>query len=78
VVYLDPMYPAWNKTALGTKEVSILRRIVGHDEDAAELLSVARRHVVLKRMQHAPPLSPQPTRVYEGNTTRYDVYVRGM
>lgn len=79
VVYLDPMYPARGKTALGRKEMGILRRIVGHDEDAAELLSVARtvarRHVVVKRMQHAPPLAPRPTRVYRGNTTRYDVYV---
>ena len=81
VVYLDPMYPARSKSALGRKEMDILRRIVGHDEDAEELLSiartVARRHVVVKRMHHAPPLAPQPTRAYEGKTTRYDVYVRG-
>jgi 16S rRNA (guanine1516-N2)-methyltransferase len=81
VVYLDPMYPTRGKSALGRKEMAVLRRIVGHDEDAGELLaiarSVARRHVVVKRMRHAPPLAPQPTRVYRGNTTRYDVYARG-
>ncbi len=59
--------------------MGILRRIVGHDEDAGELLdtarAVARRHVVVKRMRHAPPLAPGPTRVYKGKTTRYDVYV---
>jgi 16S rRNA (guanine1516-N2)-methyltransferase len=82
VVYLDPMYPARSKSALGRKEMSVLRRIVGHDEDAGELLqvarTVARRHVVVKRMRHAPPLAPGPTRVCKGKTTRYDVYVRGM
>jgi 16S rRNA (guanine1516-N2)-methyltransferase len=82
VVYLDPMYPPRNKSALGRKEMAILRRIVGHDHDAGELLTtaraVARRHVVVKRMRHAPPLGPHPIRVYEGTTTRYDVYARGM
>jgi 16S rRNA (guanine1516-N2)-methyltransferase len=81
VVYLDPMYPPRTKAALGRKEMRVLRRIVGHDEDAGELLAVARtvarRHVVVKRMRHAPPLAPQPTRVYRGNTTRYDVYATG-
>ena len=81
VIYLDPMYPARRKFALGRKEMSVLRRVVGHDEDAGELLavarSVARRHVVVKRMQHAPPLAPAPTRVYRGKTTRYDVYAGG-
>jgi 16S rRNA (guanine1516-N2)-methyltransferase len=82
VVYLDPMYPARSKSALGRKEMAILRRVVGHDEDAAELLEVARtvvrRHVVVKRMHHAPPLALQPTRVYTGKTTRYDVYARRL
>ena len=81
VVYLDPMYPARRKTALGRKEMSVLRRVVGNDEDAGELLdvarSVARRHVVVKRMRLAPVLAPGPTRVYEGKTTRYDVYAGG-
>jgi 16S rRNA (guanine1516-N2)-methyltransferase len=76
------MYPARSKPALGRKEMAILRRVVGHDEDAAELLeiarTVARRHVVVKRMHHAPLLAPQPTRVYTGKTTRYDVYARRM
>jgi 16S rRNA (guanine1516-N2)-methyltransferase len=81
VIYLDPMYPQRSKSALGRKEMGVLRRVVGHDEDAGELLgiarTVARRHVVVKRMHHAPPLAPGPTRVYKGKTTRYDVYVRG-
>jgi 16S rRNA (guanine1516-N2)-methyltransferase len=79
VVYLDPMYPARKKFALGKKEMAVLRRIVGPDEDAGELLdtarTVARRHVVVKRPRLASPLSPQPTRVYRGKTTRYDVYL---
>lgn len=78
VVYLDPMYPERRKAALGRKELSVLRRVVGDDDDAAELLDVARnaaqRHVVVKRMRLAPELALHPTRVYVGKTTRYDVY----
>lgn len=78
VVYLDPMYPARRKAALGRKEMSVLRRVVGDDEDAGELLDlarrVARRHVVVKRMRLAPELGPGRMRVYAGKTTRYDVY----
>ena len=54
---------------------------VSDDDDAAELLAVARRvarrHVVVKRMLRAPELAPRPTRVYTGQTTRYDVYAAG-
>lgn len=78
VVYLDPMFPPKKKSALVKKEMRILRQVVGDDEDAAELLdiarSVARRHVLVKRMRLAPPLAPNPTRDYRDKTTRYDVY----
>lgn len=78
VIYLDPMFPPKKKSALVKKEMRILRQVVGDDVDAAELLDVARgvarRHVVVKRMRHAPPLAPNPTRDYGDKTTRYDVY----
>jgi 16S rRNA (guanine1516-N2)-methyltransferase len=78
VVYLDPMFPPRTKSAMVKKEAIVLRAVVGGDEDAAELLeaarAVARRHVVVKRMRHAPPIAPGVARTYEGKTTRYDVY----
>ncbi len=78
VVYLDPMFPPKKKSALVKKEMRILRRIVGDDEDAGELFAIARgiarRRVVVKRMRQAPELAPHPTRVYESKTIRYDVY----
>ena len=78
VVYLDPMFPPRKKSAEVKKEMRVLRRVVGDDPDAAELFEaarrVARRHVVVKRMKLAPPLAPEPTRTYTGESTRYDLY----
>lgn len=78
VIYLDPMFPPKKKSALVKKEMRILRRVVGDDPDSGELFEVARkvarRHVVVKRMRLAPTLAPDPTRSYEGKSTRYDVY----
>ena len=79
VVYLDPMFPARRKSsALARKHVRLLRRLVGDDPDAAELLAVARRHarqrVVVKRADDAEPLAPDPAMTYAGKLVRYDVY----
>ncbi len=80
VVYVDPMFPPKKKSALVKKEMRVLRRLVGDDPDAGELLDVARsvagRRVVVKRMIHAPPIAPEPSRSYRGKTARYDVYER--
>ena len=80
VVYIDPMFPPKKKSALVKKEMRVLRRVVGDDPDAGELLDVARsvtsRRVVVKRMIHASPIAPAPSRSYRGKTTRYDVYER--
>ena len=79
VVYLDPMYPPSGKSALPKKEMRILRRLVGDDADAGNLLGVARRvardRVVVKRTPRAPPLAPGPTVSYRGKLARYDVYL---
>lgn len=78
VVYLDPMFPPRAKSAKVKKESIALRDVVGSDEDSAGLLeaarAIARRHVVVKRMLHAPPIAPGVTRSYEGKSTRFDVY----
>ncbi len=78
VVYLDPMFPHRSKSALVKKEMRVLRSIVGDDDDAVDLLplarQVARNRVVVKRMKHAPDLAPNPMICFRGKTTRYDVY----
>ena len=80
VVYLDPMYPPRKKaSALAKKQMRILRLLAGDDEDAGELLDlarqVARRRVVVKRQRHAPPLARDRVVAHGGKTTRYDVYL---
>ncbi|MFH0983335.1 MAG: class I SAM-dependent methyltransferase [Planctomycetota bacterium] len=79
VVYLDPMFPPRKKAALPKKEMRILRRLVGDDPDAGELLEVARRvargRVVVKRTLRTPPLAPGVALSYKGKIARYDVYL---
>jgi 16S rRNA (guanine1516-N2)-methyltransferase len=79
-VYLDPMFPPKRRrSAAVRKELRLLRAVAGEDEDAAELFAVAlataRRRVVVKRPDDAPPLAPRPAVSYEGNLVRYDVYL---
>lgn len=78
VVYLDPMFPPGRKTA-ERKPLRVLRRLVGDDTDAGELLAtalrVAKQRVVVKRPIRADPLGSKPTTTHCGKATRYDVYV---
>src|SRR5690606_6881060 len=76
VVYLDPMYPQRRKQALVKKEMRLLRRLVGDDGDAPELLAAAleaaRRRVVVKRPRGAPSLrGPAPAAAITSPNTRY-------
>lgn len=61
VVYLDPMFPHRQKSALVKKEMRLFQLLVGADEDADGLLAPARalalRRVVVKRPDYAPPLA---------------------
>lgn len=80
VVYLDPMYPQRNKSALVKKEMRVLRAIVGEDLDAprilAAALTTARKRVVVKRPRLADALPGiDPSHSLTGNTTRFDVYL---
>ncbi len=80
VVYLDPMYPHRDKSALVKKEMRLLRALVGSDEDAPLLLArgllLARKRVVVKRPRQAPSLAgPAPTLVLTGRSSRYDIYL---
>lgn len=79
VIYLDPMFPHRDKSALVKKEMQLFRPVVGDDPDAAALLEVAldcaRYRVVVKRSRRAPAIEgPSPGLTLEGKSSRYDVY----
>jgi len=80
VIYLDPMYPPRQKSALVKKEMRILRQLVGDDLDAPALLKLAlnrvQQRVVVKRPQSAPFLAEiTPTFSISSENTRYDIYL---
>lgn len=79
VIYLDPMFPARDKSAAVKKEMAAFHELVGSDDDAWKLLDaglkVARYRVVVKRARRAPFLGElKPSFSLEGKTTRFDVY----
>lgn len=79
VVYLDPMFPHRDKSALVKKEMLLFRDLVGEDADADGLLdaalAVAQCRVVVKRPRKAPCLMQrEPSYRLEGKSSRYDIY----
>lgn len=79
VVYLDPMFPHKQKSALVKKEMRVFQSLVGPDNDADGLLAPARylakRRVVVKRPDYAPPLADVATKnavLTKGH--RFDIY----
>lgn len=79
-IYLDPMFPERQKSALVKKAMRFFHDVVGEDADAANLLPLARQHakhrVVVKRPLHAPYLADvTPTYQLKGKAMRYDIYV---
>ena len=80
VIYLDPMYPDKKKSASVKKNMQILQKLLGKDEDTQELLNaalnVAKKRVVVKRPKGAQNLTElKPTYTVESKKTRYDVYI---
>jgi len=79
VVYLDPMFPHRDKSALVKKEMRLFRPFVGDDLDAPALLAaalaLASHRVVVKRPRKAPIIDgPKPGYSLEGKSSRYDIY----
>lgn len=79
VIYLDPMFPHREKTALVKKEMRLFRPLAGNDDDAPSLLaaalSLATHRVVVKRPRKAPPIEGvKPGYVLEGKSSRFDIY----
>ena len=79
IIYLDPMFPQRNKSALPKKAMQSLQALVGDDSDQAELLEVAlqnaRFRVVVKRHSKAKAIEgAKPTYSLQGKKIRYDIY----
>jgi 16S rRNA (guanine1516-N2)-methyltransferase len=79
VVYLDPMYPHRQKSALVKKEMRVFQSLVGPDEDADALLEPARqlakKRIVVKRPDYAPPLAGVVTQdAVVTKSHRFDIY----
>lgn len=84
VVYVDPMFPHAEKSALVKKEMRVFRSVVGDDQDAEALLraalDVAEYRVVVKRARKAPLIEGpslagvKPSYQLEGKSSRYDIY----
>lgn len=80
VIYLDPMYPQNNKTALAKKDMRILRAVVGDDTNASDVfttaLAKASQRVVVKRHRLAPPINHEkPHYQLIGKSCRFDIYL---
>jgi 16S rRNA (guanine1516-N2)-methyltransferase len=80
VIYLDPMFPHRDKSALVKKEMQILQKLVGPDNDADRLLDLAlhyaKKRVVVKRPRLAPFLmNKSPQLQIIGKSCRFDVYI---
>lgn len=81
VIYLDPMFPEREKSALVKKEMRAFRALVGEDLDAQALFDAAcqfaRKRVVVKRPSSGVTLGRKPSHVLEGKSNRFDVYAVG-
>jgi len=80
VIYIDPMYPERKKSALVKKDMQILQKLLGEDDNAEQLLdaalSCAQKRVVLKRPIHADCVgSIKPDTSVSSKKTRYDIYI---
>ena len=79
-IYIDPMYPQRKKSALVKKDMQILQRLLGKDQNAELLLSTALecaiKRVIVKRPVHADSIggAPPDTRI-SSKKTRFDVYM---
>jgi 16S rRNA (guanine1516-N2)-methyltransferase len=77
VIYLDPMHPLREKSALVKKDLQLLQTLIGPDLDALSLLqlalSKAKQRVVVKWPSRQAPLIPTSTQIL-GQTIRFDLY----
>lgn len=80
VVYLDPMYPHKQKSALVKKEMRVFQHLVGADLDSDNFFlpakGLAKKRVVVKRPDYAPFLAEQkPDFSHITKNHRFDIYL---
>ncbi|MGC1182689.1 class I SAM-dependent methyltransferase [Legionella sp.] len=77
VIYIDPMHPERNKSALVKKDMQALQQMIGADKDVLKLIHLAIRRVkqkvVVKWPQKTKSLLPANASI-EGKTVRFDIY----
>ncbi|TNF33230.1 MAG: hypothetical protein EP312_09815 [Gammaproteobacteria bacterium] len=78
-IYLDPMFPARDKSAAVKKPMVYLQDLLGEGCDGSDLLVAAlqsaKRRVVVKRPPKAPFLAGmQPSGQRHGKAIRFDIY----
>jgi 16S rRNA (guanine1516-N2)-methyltransferase len=79
-IYIDPMFPPKRKkSALAKKSMTVLRDLLGNDEDKEQLFEmafqIATKRVVVKSPDYAEPLAAKPSESFSGKLLRYDVYL---
>ncbi len=79
-VYLDPMYPTKEHSALNRQTMRTIRLLVGDDQDGGQLLALARQYagerVAVKRPHSAPHLGDaSPSHSIVMKSSRFDVYL---
>lgn len=78
VIYLDPMHPVRQKSALVKKDMQALQQLIGADDDVLivlqQAMQCARQRVVVKWPQSLPPLLA-PHHTIQGKTVRFDIYM---
>ncbi len=80
VIYLDPMFPEKEQSALPQKSMIILKDLVGPAHNTDSLFNLARglvkKRVVVKRPRTAPFLcEAAPNYSLSGKSGRYDIYL---
>ncbi len=81
IVYIDPMFPEKKGSALVKVDMQILQEMIGKDEDADKILTIAiekaKYRVVVKRPKTANYLNNQkPQLTLEAKKQRYDIYIK--
>jgi 16S rRNA (guanine1516-N2)-methyltransferase len=81
-IYIDPMFPPKRKkSALAKKSMTVLRDLLGNDEDKEQLFEMAfqtaTKRVVVKSPDYAEPLAGKPNESFSGKLLRYDMYLKG-
>lgn len=78
VAYFDPMFPDKKKSALPKQEMVFFKKLVGHDEDAEQVVRYAVESKLFKRFVVKRPVGAEafikPSGSIEGKIIRYDIY----